>query len=65
MTEIEKMEQYINNTGLTQDQKRSYDINMRQALELLKEVSEMDALLTAFRYGQAKGYRCAMAEVRK
>ena len=67
MTEIEKIKRYIALTKMKDT--RRYSMNMKEVLELLSSIrpddfSGIDAVVTAFKYGQAKGYRAAKAEVR-
>jgi len=65
MSEIERMRKYIERTGLTYKKRLHYDINVNQIFSLRDELSFFDALTMAFRYGQARGYRLAKAEVRR
>lgn len=64
MSAIEKIEKYIENTGKISG---SYSMRMCETYEMIRMASEtpVEALLLAFQYGQAKGYRAAKAEVRK
>lgn len=69
MTEIEKMQQYIDRTKMGQSLISPYQMNACEALELAfqaRECSDLPlAVITfAFHYGQAKGYRMAKAERR-
>lgn len=67
MTEIEKMQKYIERTKL-EDGGR-YKIGLHEAYELARRAYNLDSLPIeiidlAFNYGKAKGYRAAKAEVR-
>lgn len=67
MSEIEKMQQYIERTRL--DDGGRYKIGMHEAFELARRAHNLDSLPIeiidlAFNYGKAKGYRAAKAEVR-
>lgn len=70
MTEIEKMERYIELTGLDKLPKRTrecYSLNFAEVVELRRTATSEDrtgiykAIITAFDYGIAKGYRMAKA----
>lgn len=65
MTEIEKMQQYIDRTGLAKSKIENYSINSSQIIALHNGLDFFKALCMAFDYGRARGYRCAMAEMRK
>ena len=65
MTEIEKMKRYIKQTGLEKSKIENYSINSSQIIALHNDLDFFKALCMAFEYGQARGYRCAMVEVRK
>ena len=67
MTEIEKMQRYIERTKL--DKSDRFCLCWPEATEMARTAvqSEDDALRVislAFNYGKAKGYRAAKAEVR-
>jgi len=64
MSEIEKMQRYIERTKMDIAQTISYQLNTRQAFAV-SDMPTFEAILFAFKYGQAKGYRAAKAEVRK
>ena len=63
MSSIEKMEKYIEKTG---DLGTMYSLSMveAQALVELWTQNRIDAILVAFNYGRAKGYRAARKEAR-
>ena len=65
MTEIEKMQKYIERTNLD---KNRMCLGFVEACALAKEAKTADDALEmvalAFNYGKAKGYRAAKAEVR-
>lgn len=68
MSEIEKMQKYIERTKVPQNIR--YSMNPAQAFELAKDAQTGDDLpiklfSLAFDYGRAKGYRMAKAEVRR
>lgn len=65
MSEIEKMQRYIERTKLDEDK---YYLNFGEACAMAKEARTFDAVLDvidlAFKYGKAKGYRAAKEERR-
>ena len=63
MTEIEKMQKYIERTktGIAIDSQ--YQMNVQEAVAA-SSLSPLEAVSLAFNYGKAKGYRAAKAEVR-
>lgn len=63
MSEIEKMQRYIDRTKLKNDK---YAIMGSEITELFRLTATMpyDAIVMAFNYGKAKGYRAAKAQVR-
>ena len=67
MSEIEKMQRYIQRTKLN-DNDRFY-LDMREAFELAMQARNskdfpLEVINLAFKYGKAKGYRSAKAEGR-
>lgn len=60
MDRIEKIEKYIQNTGRIDDR---YCIGTEEILELRKK-GLTDAIILAFNYGRAKGYRAGKKEAR-
>ena len=69
MSEIEKMQMYIERTKMDIKNPLQYAMNMRQAFELAGMAKtdsslSIEAISMAFNYGQAKGYRAAKAEGR-
>lgn len=67
MTEIEKMQKYIERTKL--ENGGSYKIGLHEAYELARQAYKLNDLPIeiidlAFNYGKAKGYRAAKAERR-
>ena len=67
MTEIEKMQKYIERTKLENGGR--YKIGLREAYELARQTRNLDGppieiIDLAFNYGKAKGYRAAKAERR-
>lgn len=66
MSEIEKMQRYIERTTKFPDG-TPYQMNLLEVLGL-SDMSKKDftgAICMAFDYGRAKGYRAAKAEARK
>ena len=62
MSEIEKMKRYIEgNKGLYNTR---YDVRSKEILAMVLEMEILDAVMLAFSYGRAKGYRAAKAEAR-
>ena len=61
MTELERIERYISKT--IQNSTDRYDMKFSECIELAKQDS-LDAVHLAFRYGKAKGYRAAKAEMK-
>lgn len=69
MTEIEKMQRYIDRTKMGLTATNPYQMNTREAFELAFKAREcgglpLEVITFAFHYGQAKGYRMAKAERR-
>lgn len=69
MSEIEKMERYIERTKMSASTTSLYKMNMLEAFELAYQALEcrdlpIEAISLAFNYGKAKGYRAAKAEGR-
>ncbi len=64
MSEIEKMQKYIERTKM--ENGHLYQMNMREMLDLAHTAAEtpIDVVCLAFEYGKAKGYRAAKAEVK-
>lgn len=63
MNEIEKMQRYIERTHV-KDERDAYRMGSRQIKTILAEVDLVEAVILAFDYGKAKGYRAAKAERR-
>lgn len=63
MSRIEKMEKYIERTG---DLCTMYSLSIVEAQALVEiwKQNRIEAILLAFNYGRAKGYRAARKEVR-
>lgn len=59
MTGVEKMRRYIERTGAKFP--TSYSMSMSE-LDALREMELFEALLLAFEYGQAKGFRYSQME---
>lgn len=68
MTEIEKMQRYIERTKMKEKSPTSYAMNYSEAAELAHKARgsnlPIEVISLAFEYGKAKGYRAAKAEVR-
>ena len=64
MSEIEKMQRYIERTKV--ENGAFYQMNLREMLDLAHTAAEtpVDVVCLAFEYGRAKGYRAAKAERR-
>lgn len=62
MSEIEKMKRYIERTKIPDGKATTPCGNL---LQMLEEMDGFSAVLTAFMYGRAKGYRAAKAEVKR
>ena len=63
MSEIEKMKRYIERAKI-KDAGNTYTMLWKDIIALLNEENQSDAILLAFDYGRAKGYRAAKAEGR-
>lgn len=63
MSEIEKIQQYIGKSRIPKKKANAYSIDMREAFAIAN-MPALEAINLAFKYGQAKGYRAAKAEVR-
>ena len=68
MSEIEKMKRHIERTNL--DDNDRFHLDMSEAFELAIQAMTsndfpLEVINLAFKYGKAKGYRAAKAEVRK
>ncbi len=58
---VEMAKRYIQNTIIPENVCDKYDMKSGLWREL-KEIDPLDAILIAFRYGRAKGYRARKAE---
>lgn len=68
MSELDKMKKYIERTKMKKS--TNYTMFCPEIAALMRKGHNTaddlyDAIILAFRYGQAKGYRCAMKEMRK
>ncbi len=63
--EVERIQQYIEQTHNKENLSRYYDMNLQELIEILKAVGAQDGIYLAFQYGRAKGYRACMREVKK
>lgn len=63
MSEIEKMRRYIERTHV-KDERDTFCMRSRQIKTILAETDLVEAIILAFDYGKAKGYRAAQAERR-
>lgn len=63
MTEIEKMQRYIDNTKINRENSSAYTMRLNEmiALARMSDASAIDAICLAFEFGRAKGARCAKA----
>lgn len=68
MTEIEKIQRYIERTGINTRPTSPYSITWPEAAALAVRTQDSDlpieVIALVFNYGMAKGYRAAKAEVR-
>ena len=64
MTEIEKMKRYIERTHV-KDERDTSCMRSRQIKTILAETDLVEAIILAFDYGKAKGYRTAKAVGRR
>lgn len=68
MSEIEKMERYIERTNLKNGERFYLDTAEAFALVIQTQKSfglSFEAIAMAFNYGKAKGYRAAKAEMKE
>lgn len=67
MSKIEKMQRYIELTGVKYDDSLAYDLWMNDAQELAAFAKKdcLSAICIAFDYGRAKGERHARKELKK
>lgn len=66
--QLEIMEKYIHNTKLKNKEKyERYDLHSRdmQAIYALLRRNIWDAIVFTFNFGMAKGYRMALADMKK
>lgn len=67
MSEIEKIERYIDRTKISQKSRDAYCMSlddMRALYEGMRR-NQFHTMSLIFNYGQAKGYRAAKAEARR
>lgn len=66
MSEIEKIQRYIERTSMKNGKGKAYQMNLQEMFGLahMTEDDCLAAICMAFDYGKAKGYRAAKAEVR-
>lgn len=67
MTEIEKMEKYVERTKMVHNER--YSLHCQESFALARHAQGTgdplyEAIFLAFSYGAAKGYRAAKAEVK-
>ncbi len=60
MSEIEKIQRYIERSNIPRN--RRYDASAKEIFAIASEMRGVDAVILAFDYGCAKGYRMAKAE---
>lgn len=65
MSEIEKIQQYIERTAIQKALATRHEMCFNECLALAHSGGACDAIALAFCYGRAKGYRAAQAEVRR
>ena len=64
MEEIDKIRTYVKRTGIKKHRSALYDMRYSMIDYLAGNLGPRDAVIWAFVYGRAKGYRMAMAERR-
>ncbi len=62
MSEIEKIQRYIERSNVPCN--RRYGTSAKKIFAMASEMGRVDAVILAFDYGCAKGYRMAKAEER-
>ncbi len=62
MSEIEKIQRYIERSNVPCN--RRYGASVKETFAMASEMGRVDAIILAFDYGCAKGYRMAKAEGR-
>ncbi len=60
MSETEKIQRYIERSNVPRN--RRYGASAKEIFAIASEMSGADAVILAFGYGRAKGYRQAIAE---
>lgn len=67
MNVIEKIQRYIENTGVKYPNGNPYQMRLSEMFALSHLASDfaLDAVCLAFEYGRAKGERCAKARAKK
>jgi len=65
MSEIEKIQQYIEKTAIPKALATRHEMCFGECLALAHSDEPCDAIALAFSYGRAKGYRAAQAEARR
>lgn len=67
MSEIEKIQRYIDRTGIVTKIGSAYGMRPRElsAIYEIARRNEFRAMALIFTFGQAKGYRAAKAEARR
>lgn len=63
MSEIEKVQRYIDKHKVPYNPR--YEMPVREVVALAHDLTSLDAVMLAFTYGRAKGYRAAKAEAGK
>lgn len=62
MSEIEKIQRYIERSDINPVSRERYQMHLRNVKALLQQVNNVEAILLAFNFGMARGYRAAKAE---
>lgn len=65
MSEIEKIQQYIEKTAIPEALATRHEMCWKECLALAHSDGAGAAIALAFSYGRAKGYRAAKAEARR
>lgn len=65
MDTIARIEKYIANTKYQRKMKPRYVTRSDEICDIARKKTPCDAVILAFEYGQAKGYRAAKAEMKQ
>lgn len=62
---LDEIEKYVENTGIGSRAQKGFDITTEEIRAIHGIEDEVMMLLTAFRYGRAKGYRAGKRAAKK